>query len=61
MVEKFQLPSAYTPWNTEKIYQAIMHDKKVRGDMIRIVLVEDIGKGQIHTVPLTELKEYITA
>lgn len=55
------MPSAYTPWNTEKIYQAIMHDKKVRGDKIRIVLVEDIGKGQIHTVPLTELKEYITA
>ncbi|MGM0213792.1 hypothetical protein IGI42_001333 [Enterococcus sp. AZ109] len=55
------MPSAYTPWNPDKIYQAILHDKKVRGDKIHIVLVEDIGKSQIHTVPLPELKEYLLA
>lgn len=61
MVEKFQLPSGYIPWDPAKIYQAILHDKKVRGDQIHIVLVEDIGKSKILTVPLVELKDYLLA
>ncbi|GCF95536.1 hypothetical protein NRIC_34270 [Enterococcus florum] len=60
MVEAFGLPARYQPWDEEKIFQAMTHDKKVRGDKIRIVIVEDIGKSRIMSVPLNELREYVT-
>lgn len=59
MVEKYQLPATFSPWQPKEIYQAIIHDKKVRGKNIRIVIVPEIGKGAIHKILLTDLQSYL--
>ncbi|MGM0241109.1 3-dehydroquinate synthase [Enterococcus sp. AZ103] len=59
MVKKYQLPASFTPWQSKKIYQAILHDKKVRGKNIQIVIVPEIGKGEIHKILLSDFQSYL--
>ena len=59
MNRKYQLPVAYQPWDAEKFYTAITHDKKARGDSLNIVLLKEIGKAYIQKIKLTEFKEYL--
>ncbi|EPH96555.1 3-dehydroquinate synthase [Enterococcus faecalis 13-SD-W-01] len=59
MVEKFQLPATTEPWDEELLYQALIHDKKARGESIKIILLKEIGEAYIHTIHLTEMKEFL--
>ncbi|MGP5428046.1 3-dehydroquinate synthase [Enterococcus malodoratus] len=59
MNQKYQLPIEYQPWDTEKFYSAITHDKKARGNSLNIVLLEDIGKAYIQKIKLTEIKDFL--
>lgn len=59
MVKKFQLPALAEPWEEETLYQALVHDKKARGESIKIILLKSIGEAYIHTIHLTEMKEFL--
>ncbi|GAB2027584.1 3-dehydroquinate synthase [Lactovum odontotermitis] len=59
MLLKFGLPAEYEPWQPERLYQALTHDKKTQGAMIRTVLVTEIGKAEIHPMEITEMKDYL--
>ncbi|EHI73335.1 3-dehydroquinate synthase [Streptococcus tangpeifui] len=59
MCTKFGLPTDFEPWDVDKLYQALSHDKKARGKDIKIVLVPEIGQASITQIPLTEMKDYL--
>lgn len=59
MIEKFGLPLFPAKWPIEKIYQAISHDKKTRGEMLKLVILEEIGKAKIHSISREEIIEYL--
>jgi len=59
MSQKFGLPVDYQPWNEAALYQALTHDKKARGNSIKLVLVPELGSASIHQIPLEEMKEFL--
>lgn len=59
VLQKFQLPQTYEPWEEAALFEILSHDKKARGKMIKIVLVPEIGQAQIHEISLQEMKEYL--
>ncbi|MDR3156857.1 MAG: 3-dehydroquinate synthase [Lactobacillales bacterium] len=61
MLEKFHLPTYFSSEQREDLYQAITHDKKARGEKIKIVLLSDIGKGRIVSVTINTMMDYLTA
>lgn len=59
MNQKYHLPTVYTPWQEGKLFQAITHDKKARGQNLRIVLLEKIGQAKVKTIPIEEMNYYL--
>ena len=59
MCQKFGLPVDYENWDVDKLYQALTHDKKARGNTMKLVLVPELGSATIHPVPLEEMKDYL--
>ncbi|MDT2757891.1 3-dehydroquinate synthase [Enterococcus asini] len=59
MIEKFHLPTSTEQWDEVALFEAITHDKKARGNNLKLILLETIGKAKIHTVPIEELKNYL--
>ncbi|MGM0166674.1 3-dehydroquinate synthase [Enterococcus sp. AZ135] len=59
MNQKYGLPTAYQPWEAEKFYSAITHDKKARGDSLNIILLDEIGQARIQKIKLTEIKDFL--
>lgn len=59
MLNKFHLPTHLDKWDEVKLYDALTHDKKTRGNQINIILLEKIGKAKIKTIDLEEMKFYL--
>ncbi len=59
MIQKFHLPIHYDNWQTDHLYHAITHDKKARGNQLKIILLEKIGEAKIHPIPIADIKEYL--
>ena len=59
MCQKFGLPVDYESWDVNKLYQALTHDKKARGNTLKLVLVPELGSATIHPVSLEEMKDYL--
>jgi len=59
MCQKFGLPVDYENWDVDKLYQALTHDKKARGNTLKLVLVPELGSAAIHPVSLEEMKDYL--
>ena len=59
MCQKFGLPVEYENWDVDKLYQALTHDKKARGNTLKLVLVPELGSATIHPVSLEEMKDYL--
>lgn len=59
VLQKFQLPQTYEPWDELALFEILTHDKKARGKMIKTVLVPEIGQAKIHEISLQEMKEYL--
>ena len=59
MCQKFGLPVDYENWDLDKLYQALTHDKKARGNTMKLVLVPELGSATIHPVSLEEMKDYL--
>lgn len=59
MCHKFGLPTRYETWDKEKLYRALTHDKKARGNNIKTVIVSELGKAEINEIPMTEMMDYL--
>ncbi len=59
MIGKFNLPIAAPEVAQSKLFEAISHDKKARGSHLKIILLEEIGKANIVTIPTEKIKDYI--
>lgn len=59
MCRKFGLPVAYENWDKEALYQALTHDKKARGNSLKLVIVPELGQAAIHQIPLQEMKDFL--
>lgn len=60
VLEKLNLPTEVC-YDTDKIIEAMKHDKKMTGDSITVVYVKEVGSFEMRTVPFSilasELKE----
>lgn len=43
----YSLPTRYSNFHTEKVLQAVRHDKKMSGDTLRFILLNPLGKAEI--------------
>jgi len=59
MLQKFNLPVKPKTWDEDALFTALTHDKKTRGDQIKIILLEYIGAAKIVTITIEEMKEYL--
>lgn len=59
MNQKYHLPNKYQPWEAEKYFTAITHDKKARGDSLNIILLKEIGQAYIQKINMTEIKDFL--
>jgi|LGOV01.1.fsa_nt_gb 3-dehydroquinate synthase len=55
---KYNLPTKYE-YDKEAIYQLILTDKKANGNILNIIMVEELGKGFIKPINIDEIKERI--
>lgn len=58
VLQKYNLPTSYE-YDKDIIYKYILTDKKVTGDKLNIILVEEVGIGFIKTINTSEIKERI--
>lgn len=58
VLEKLKLPTEIK-YDTEKIIEAIRHDKKMSGDVITVIYVSKIGEFEMRDMPFSELKDII--
>lgn len=55
LLTKYHLP-VEVDFDKETAWDILMHDKKKSGDSLYFILLEDIGKGVVKKMPLSELK-----
>ena len=60
VLKKLNFPCEITV-DTEKIIEAMRHDKKMSGDFINAVFVDEIGSFNIKQLPFREFCEEIKA
>ena len=48
-------------YDTEKIYKAVLHDKKLDGDKISLVFCDKIGSYRVSKIPVKEFKEILNS
>jgi 3-dehydroquinate synthase len=58
VLTKLNLPTAID-YDPEKVYQIVSHDKKANSQNIDLIIVNQIGKAEIQTIPLTEIRRYL--
>lgn len=58
MFEKYALPTEIS-FDREKIWGLMKLDKKRAGTTMRYILLESIGNGLVHEMPLTQLEELL--
>jgi len=59
LLKKFHLPVSFEPWEVEQLFDALIHDKKARGSVIKTVILEKIGKAKLNEISFAEMKEYL--
>ena len=59
MLIKFGLKTHIDKWDEEALLEAIAHDKKKRGNTLKLILLETIGKAKIVTVPIEEIASFL--
>jgi len=59
MNRKFSLPTNLPDVDQEQLFQAITHDKKARGNQIKIILLAEIGQARVVTIPTINIKNYL--
>lgn len=60
LLVKFDLdPYLFERFTVDEMYDAATHDKKTRGAKITLVIPREIGRSELHEIPLTELYDYM--
>ncbi|AQP52789.1 3-dehydroquinate synthase [Vagococcus penaei] len=59
LLVKFNLPIDLAEWNSEKLYAALSHDKKTRGNQLKLIVLERLGQVKIIAVDITEMQEFL--
>lgn len=55
VLEKYNLPTSHT-LNKEKLYEYIVTDKKVKGKILNLIMVSEVGKAFIQPIPKEDIK-----
>ncbi|MBZ5856737.1 3-dehydroquinate synthase [Flavihumibacter profundi] len=58
VISQYQLPT-YARFNSSKVFDVLKHDKKRERDSLHYILLQKIGKGIVHTLPLEQVKKII--
>jgi len=58
LLRHFELPS-HTDYSAKALFDAALYDKKRTGDTITIVVPYELGKCQLKTIPVAELRDWI--
>lgn len=58
VIEQYGLPT-YADFDRTKVFDVLKHDKKRERSNLHYILLEKIGKGVIHTLPLSQVKQLI--
>lgn len=58
LISQYGLPT-YADFDRTKVFDVLKHDKKRERKNLHYILLEKIGKGVIHTLPLQEVKQLI--
>ncbi|ULQ57033.1 3-dehydroquinate synthase [Flavihumibacter rivuli] len=56
LIDRYGLPT-YAQFDKEKVLSVLKHDKKRERDHLHYILLQRIGKGVIHTLPLKEIEQ----
>lgn len=56
--EKYNLPIEYS-YNKEDLFSYIQTDKKITGDTLNIILVDEIGNGYVKPIKIKEILNYL--
>ena len=48
-----------TDFSSRELAETILHDKKILGDVLNLVLLKSIGTAFLHTLPLEEAAHFI--
>ncbi|MDF0479090.1 3-dehydroquinate synthase [Vagococcus sp. PNs007] len=59
MLIKFGLNTHIDKWDEEALLEAIAHDKKKRGNTLKLILLETIGEAKIVTLPIEEIASFL--
>ncbi|HEY0222660.1 MAG TPA: 3-dehydroquinate synthase [Lactovum miscens] len=59
MLQKFILPVGYEPWEVDKLFEILTHDKKVRGSQFNLILVPKIGNAKIYPLEIEKIKDFL--
>ncbi|MFV0559678.1 MAG: 3-dehydroquinate synthase [Enterococcus sp.] len=59
LAQKFDLPTATDTWNQPALYEALTHDKKARGNKIKLVLLTEIGTANVYPVTIDSMNEFL--
>lgn len=59
LLNSYGLPSSYD-YSPADIAHSAMHDKKARGSVVSLIVLEDIGRASIHKMNESEIKEFLT-
>lgn len=58
MLKSLSLPIS-TSIPDDILFESMKHDKKIKGDMIQITLIREIGEGFLYTMPVKELGRFL--
>lgn len=58
LIDQYGLPT-YADFDRAKVFDVLKHDKKRERSNLHYILLEKIGKGVIHTLPLQQVKQLI--
>ncbi len=58
LIARYGLPT-YADFDRSKVFDVLKHDKKRERSSLHYILLEKIGKGIIHTLPLQQVKQLI--
>ena len=56
VLKSLNLPTEYS-FDTDKVFEAVTHDKKLYGEMLTVICVEEIGKFVMKQLKVSEFKE----
>ena len=58
LLQKYDLPTSYS-YNKERLYNYIKTDKKITGDTLNVILLNEPGNAYIKPIKIEKIKEYM--